>query len=107
MLTKTKKIHTQNAYHNITQLRMFWTSLVAQWIRIHLPMQRTWVRSPVREDPTCVEQLSPRATTTEPALYSPHVTTTEPVSQLLSPHATTTEAHTPRASAQQQEKPLQ
>ena len=29
------------------------TSLVAQWLRIHLPMQRTRVRALVREDPTC------------------------------------------------------
>ena len=29
------------------------TSLVAQWLRIHLPTQRTWVRDLVREDPTC------------------------------------------------------
>ena len=29
------------------------TSLVAQWLRIHLPMKGTWVRSLVREDPTC------------------------------------------------------
>ena len=28
-------------------------SLVAQWLRIHLPMQGTQVRSLVREDPTC------------------------------------------------------
>ena len=27
-------------------------SLVAQWLRIRLPMQGTWVRAPVREDPT-------------------------------------------------------
>ena len=31
----------------------FWASLVAQWLRICLPMQGTWVRSLVREDPTC------------------------------------------------------
>ena len=30
-----------------------WASLVAQWLRIHLPMQGTRVRSLVREDPTC------------------------------------------------------
>ncbi|KAJ8777961.1 hypothetical protein J1605_014066 [Eschrichtius robustus] len=30
-----------------------WTSLVAQWLRICLPMQGTWVRALVREDPTC------------------------------------------------------
>ena len=28
-------------------------SLVAQWLRIRLPMQRTRVRALVREDPTC------------------------------------------------------
>ena len=31
----------------------FWASLVAQWLRIHLSMQGTQVRSLVREDPTC------------------------------------------------------
>ena len=30
-----------------------WASLVAQWLRIRLPMQGTWVRSLLREDPTC------------------------------------------------------
>ena len=29
------------------------TSLVAQWLRIRLPMQGTWVQSLVQEDPTC------------------------------------------------------
>ena len=29
------------------------TSLVAQWLRIHLPMQGTWVRALVQEDFTC------------------------------------------------------
>ncbi|KAJ8797808.1 hypothetical protein J1605_017010 [Eschrichtius robustus] len=29
------------------------TSLVAQWLRIRLPMQGTWVQALVREDPTC------------------------------------------------------
>ena len=29
------------------------TSLVTQWLRIRLPMQGTWVRSLVGEDPTC------------------------------------------------------
>ena len=28
-------------------------SLVAQWLRIRLPMQETWVRALVREEPTC------------------------------------------------------
>ena len=30
-----------------------WTSLLVQWIRIHLPMQGTQVHSLVREDSTC------------------------------------------------------
>ena len=28
-------------------------SLMAQWLRILLPMQGTWVRALVQEDPTC------------------------------------------------------
>ena len=31
---------------------MIGTSLVAQWLRIRLPMQGTWVRALVQEDPT-------------------------------------------------------
>ena len=30
-----------------------WASLVAQWLRIRLPMQETWVWSLVQEDSTC------------------------------------------------------
>ena len=30
-----------------------WASLVVQWLRIRLPMQGTWVRALVWEDPTC------------------------------------------------------
>ena len=36
-----------------------WTSLVVQWTRIHLPMQRTHVRSLVRENPTCRGEREP------------------------------------------------
>ena len=35
------------------------TSLVAQWIRIHLPMQGTRVPYLVREDPTCRRATKP------------------------------------------------
>ena len=35
------------------------TSLVAQWLRIHLPMQGTRVQSLVREDPTCRGETKP------------------------------------------------
>ena len=34
-------------------------SLVAQWLRIHLPMQRTWVQALVWEDPTCCGATKP------------------------------------------------
>ena len=33
--------------------RMYRASLVAQWLRIRLPMEGTWVRALVWEDPTC------------------------------------------------------
>ena len=35
------------------------TSLVAQWLRIRLPMQGIWVRSLVWEDPTCCRAGKP------------------------------------------------
>ena len=35
------------------QEMMGWASLVAQWLRICLPMQGTRVRALVWEDPTC------------------------------------------------------
>ena len=41
--------HTSELYFKIES----WTSLVIQWVRIHLPRQGTGVRSQVREDPTC------------------------------------------------------
>ena len=44
------------------------TSLVAQWLRIHLPTQGTRIQPLAREDPTCCEATKPCATTTEPAL---------------------------------------
>ena len=56
------------------------TSLVAQWLRIRLPMQGARVRALVREDPTCREATKPVhhncwACTLEPAshnYWSPH-----------------------------------
>ena len=32
---------------------------VAQWLRIHLPVQGTWVQSLVQEDPTCHRAAEP------------------------------------------------
>ena len=34
-------------------------SLVAQWLGTRLPMQGTWVRALVREDPTCHRATKP------------------------------------------------
>ena len=38
---------------NLTLENLTGTSLVVQWLRICLPMQGTWVRSLVQEDPPC------------------------------------------------------
>ena len=91
------------------------TSLVVQWLRIRLPMQRTWVRSLVREDPTCcgatkpvrhnywdyaLEPASPDYWAHAPQVLKP----TRPrarVPQLLSLRPATTEARTSRARALQ------
>ena len=64
-------------------------SLVAQWLKIHLPTQETQVRALVQEDPTCRGATKPVHHN-----YWAHVP------QLLKPTR-------PRARALQQEKPLQ
>ena len=97
------------------------TSLVAQWLRICLPMQGTQVQSLALEDPTCRRAIKPVrhnywACALEPGSHNywaclPQLLkSTSPrarVPQLLSLCAATTEAHAPRAHALQQEKPLQ
>ena len=55
-VVKIKSSMSQNEY--ISKVYC-WTSLVAQWLRIHLPMQGTWVRALVREDPTCCGATKP------------------------------------------------
>ena len=67
---------------------------MAQWLRIHPPMQGTRVQALVWEDPTCVPQLLSLCS----RAHKP---------QLLSLCAATTEAHAPRVGAPQQEKPPQ
>ena len=76
-------------------------SLVAQWLRIHLPMQRTWVWGLVREDPTCrgaakLVHHNYWACTLEPVSHNYWAR----VPQLPKPVR-------PRACALQQEKPPQ
>ena len=70
------------------------TSLVAQWLTIHLSVQGTRVQALVREDLTCHGA-------TKPVCHNYWAC----MPQLLSPHTTTTEALVPRARAPQQEKP--
>ena len=98
---QVKDIITRATTENAMQKGIPWASLVVQWLKILLPMQGTRVRARSGKIPQAAEQLSLRATTTEPALCS---RAHEP--QLLSLCATTTEACVPRANAPQ-EKPLQ
>ena len=54
---------------------VLWASLVAQWLRIRLPMQGTQVRALVREDPTCHRATKPlrhnyRACALEPVSHN-------------------------------------
>ena len=63
MFASVSQIHAlQQGYIIKTMLR---TSLVAQWLRICLPTQGTWVGSLVQEIPHASGELSPCATTTE------------------------------------------
>ena len=73
---------------------------MAQWLRIHLSMQGTWVR----EDPTC---RGATANTVEQYLQHAGSVVVAHVPQLLILHAANIEAHAPRARAPQQEKPPQ
>ena len=47
-----KKLHNVNVFQVRIKV-LDWASLVAQWLRICLPMQGTRVRALVWEDPTC------------------------------------------------------
>ena len=51
---------SENILREFTALKIaLRTSLVAQWLRICLPMQATRVRALVREDPTCRGSTKP------------------------------------------------
>ena len=45
--------------HQQSEKATYGASLVAQWLRIHLPMQETRVQALVREDPTCRRATKP------------------------------------------------
>ena len=89
---KGKQVFSKVSWNQST----IWISLVAQWLRIRLPMQGARVRALVREDPTCRGATKP---------VRRNYWAREP--QLLSPRAATTEPCVPRARAPQQEKPPQ
>ena len=75
------------------------TPLVAQWLRICLPMQGTRVRALVQEDPTYRRA-------TKPVHHNYWACALEHVSHnYWSLHATTTEARAPRARAPQEKPP--
>ena len=95
-MNKQKQLETKISGYYKESYECFWgirwkigASLVAQWLRISLPMQGTWVWALVWEDSHMPQSSWARAP------------------QLLSPHPTTAEAHAPRARAPQQEKPPQ
>ena len=97
-------LHLPTELHQIASLlflnigNIIRTSLVAQWLRIHLPMQGTRVRALVREDPT-------GCGATKPVRHNYWACALEPVSHnYWSPCATTTEPVHPRARAPQQKK---
>ena len=49
MFMDTEVINSIQIYSEVV---MFWTSLVVQWLRIHLPVQGSWVQVLVQEDST-------------------------------------------------------
>ena len=57
--TWQEKLSGENAHSILYQNHVKGTSLVAQWLRIRLPMQGTRVRALAQEDPTCREATKP------------------------------------------------
>ena len=53
------RVKSEGAPSSSLKESKLWASLVAQWLRIRLPMQGTWVRALVREDPTCCGATKP------------------------------------------------
>ena len=51
--SKKRKIQIKVVIYKKKKKGVLRTSLAAQWLRICLPVQGTWVRALVLEDPTC------------------------------------------------------
>ena len=62
-----------------------WTSLVAWWLRIHFPVQGTWVQTLVQEDPTYHIATKPMTTTTKYMLQN--LCSTREATTMRSPHS--------------------
>ena len=52
MIKALNQVEIEENFFNLIK-NIYRASLVAQWLRIRLPMQGTQVRALVREDPTC------------------------------------------------------
>ena len=52
-------VEEQNKEKRMKRIEDTWASLVAQWLRICLPMQGTRVRALIWEDPTCCRATGP------------------------------------------------
>ena len=63
------------------------SSLVLQWLRIHVPMQGTWVQYLLWDDPTC------RETTSKPPLVE--TSNEDPVQPKINKHAIPTSVFLP------------
>ena len=53
MVMMTMGIFSACCVRHYAKYFIYMTSLVVQWLRIHLPMQGAWVQTLVWEDPTC------------------------------------------------------
>ena len=64
----THKLHKKCSLNSVLFFGILMSGL-PWWLRIHLPMQGTWVRSLVQADPTCHRAITSIPTTTEPSCH--------------------------------------